>query len=404
MSTSTGIGTGRRSRLPHLVTSQVLAGVGVASGIAVGTLLAEQVSGSLSLAGLAQTASVLGAALLAVPLAAVAERRGRSLALAGGYAIAMAGAVAVLAAAAQGWFWLLLLGMTLFGAATATGLQARYAAIDGVDDPHRGRVLSTVVWSTTVGAVLGPNLAGLGGRVGREIGVPSLSGPFLFSLVGFALAAMVVVLLPNGRDPLGHNESTVSTRRALRAVGSVPAALAGITALAGAHAIMVAVMVMTPVHLGHTGATLQVVGLVISVHVAGMYALSPVMGLLTDRWGARRTIGLGVGVLAASLLTTATAPSQGHTQVGVGLTLLGLGWSACMVAGSALLSTSVPADVRTKVQGTGDLLMGLAAASAGMLSGPVLAAAGYGRLSLGALVLLVPVVALVLRARVAVAR
>lgn len=389
----------QRSRLPHLVVTQILGGIGVASGIAVGTLLAEQVSGSASLAGLAQTATVLGGALIAVPLATVAERLGRAPALGGGYLVAASGAVAVMVGADRGWFVLLLLGMTLFGAATAAGLQARYAAIDGVDGLHRGRVLSTVVWSTTIGAVLGPNLSGLGGRLAGTVGVPRLSGPFLFSLAAFAVAIVTVALLPRGRVPLAHRDSGVTTRHALRAVRSVPAALAGLTALAGAHAVMVAVMVMTPVYLGHGGATLQVVGLVISLHIAGMYALSPVMGVLTDRWGPRSTIGLGVVVLTVSLLTTAAARPHAHAQVAVGLVLLGLGWSACMVAGSSLLSGSVPDEVRTKVQGTGDLVMGLAAATAGVLSGPVLDLAGYSWLALGALALLMPIVVLVLRSR-----
>ena len=388
-----------RNRLPYLVTTQTLGGIGVASGVAVGTLLAEQVSGSTSLAGLAQTASVLGGALLAVPLAAAAERRGRAPALATGYLLAAVGSAVVLAGALRGWFWLLIAGMALFGAATAAGLQARYAAIDGVDGPHRGRVLSMVVWSTTVGAVLGPNLAGVGGRAGAALGVPDLAGPFLFGLAGFGVAAVVALLLPGGRRPTGHRESATSTRRALLAVRTSPPALAGMAALAGAHAIMVAVMVMTPVHIGRGGATLQVVGLVISLHVAGMYALSPVMGWLADRWGTRPTIGLGIAVLTVSLVTAASAGPHQHARIGLGLTLLGLGWSACMVAGSALLSAGVPDDVRTKVQGTGDLMMGLAAATAGVFSGPILQAAGYEWLALGSLLLVVPIVVLLLRGR-----
>ena len=199
-----------RSRLPVLVTCQILGGVGVATGIAVGGLLAEQISGSASMSGLAQSASVLGGALLAVPLATIAERRGRAPALSTGYLVAFAGAMLVLASAVLDRFSLLLCGMTLFGAATAPGLQARYAAIDGVDGAHRGRVLSTVVWATTIGAVLGPNLSGVGGRLGDSVGVPSLSGPFLFSLVAFAAAAVLLLALPGGRDPLGHKRSPVS--------------------------------------------------------------------------------------------------------------------------------------------------------------------------------------------------
>lgn len=383
-----------------LVTGQVLGGIGVASGIAVGGLLAERLSGSASLAGLAQTSSVLGGALLAVPLARLAELRGRSASLGLGYLIALGGGVGVIAAAVFDTFPVLLVAMALFGAGTAVGLQARYAAIDGVDVLHRGRTLSIVVWATTIGSVLAPNFSGVGGRVGTAVGIPALAGPFLFSIAAFAAAAAITTFLPGGRTPLGHKDSPLTMAHAWHSVRSHPGAVAGLTAMAGAHAAMVGVMVMTPVHLGHGGATLQVIGVVISVHIAGMYALSPVMGLLTDRWGPQRTILLGVGVLLASLLAAADSGDHEHRQVGLALTLLGLGWSACMVAGSALLSGSVPDDVRTRVQGLGDLVMGLTAAAAGALAGPVLDAAGYGTLALGAIGLLVPISLLTLRSRI----
>lgn len=385
-------------RLPYLVTAQALGGIGVASGIAVGGLLAEQVSGSASMAGLAQTSSVLVGAALAVPLAQAAERRGRAVSLSSGYLIALTGAAVVISAAVLGAFPLMLVGMGLFGAGTASGLQARYAAIDDVDVLHRGRVLSTVVWATTVGSVLAPNLSGVGGRLGVAAGLPALAGPFLFSLVAFALAATATWRLPGGRRPLGHRDSPVRTRTAMDAVRSHPGALAALVAMAGAHTAMVAVMVMTPVHLGHGGATLQIIGLVISVHIAGMYALSPVMGWCTDRWGPHRTILGGVIVLLSALQLTAVAGDHQRGQVGVGLTLLGLGWSACTVAGSSLLTSSVPTALRPRTQGVGDLAMGLSAATAGVIAGPVLDHLGYSALSLGAIGLLVPMTALVLRA------
>ena len=178
-----------------------------------------------------------------------------------------------------------------------------------------------------------------------------------------------------------------------------PRAAAGLAAVAGGQALMVAVMVMTPVHLGDHGATLRVVGLVLSLHIAGMYALSPVVGWASDRFGALPVIGTGVLVLGAAAVTGASAAPMAHTQVAVALTLLGLGWSCTMVAGSALLSASVPTEVRTQVQGAGDLVVGVTAACAGALAGPVLELAGYAWLNLAALVVLVPVVATALLAR-----
>lgn len=393
----------RRRAVPVLVGSQVLGGVGVASGIAVGGLLAEQVSGSTALSGLAQTATVLGAAGLAVPMARLAAARGRRPALAAGYGLGLLGAGLVLTAAVIGSFVLLVTGLLLFGGATASGLQARYAATDAATPETRGRSLSVVVWATTAGAVLGPNLSGLGGRVGTALGLPALAGPYVFSAVSFVGGAVVVglflrpdpLVVAGPGAPVVVRPSVVTT---LRAVLAVPAARLGLVAVATAHAVMVGVMVMTPVHLGRGGATLQVIGLVISVHIAGMYAASPLMGWLADRAGRVATIGLGVGLLAGALAVGALAPAEARGWVAVSMLLLGMGWSAALVAGSTLLSESVPADVRTPAQGTSDLVMGLAGASAGALAGPVLSAGGFVAVAGAAAVLLVPVVVLLVRA------
>ena len=390
---------GLRGRVGVLVASQVLGGVGVASGIAVGGLLAQQVSGSTSLSGLAQTMGVLGAALLAVPMAGLARRRGRGPALATGYACGLLGGVLAIAAAVTDQFWLLLVATTLFGGGTAAGLQARYAATDGAPAHVRGRLLSVVVWATTIGSVAGPNLSAAGGDLGRRFDIPELAGPYLFSCTAFAVSALVVLLLLRSpRDGVAGSSPVPATARpstleVLRSVARLPRAAAGLAAVAGGQALMVAVMVMTPVHLGDHGATLRVVGLVLSLHIAGMYALSPVVGWASDRFGALPVIGTGVLVLGAAAVTGASAGPMAHTQVAVALTLLGLGWSCTMVAGSALLSASVPTEVRTQVQGAGDLVVGVTAACAGALAGPVLELAGYAWLNLAALVVLVPVVA-----------
>src|SRR5680860_46861 len=155
-------------------------------------------------------------------------------------------------------------------------------------------------------------------------------------------------------------------------------------------------MAMTPVHMGHGGASLQVVGIVISAHIAGMYAASPVFGWLADRAGRVPSIAVGLALLVAACLVGAFGAAGDHIRIGVALTLLGLGWSCCLVAGSTLVSESVPETVRTSVQGSSDLVMGIAGASAGALAGPVLGLAGYPALTLGASVLLVPVVVLAL--------
>ncbi len=389
---------GRRA-VPVLSMMQVVGGVGVASGIAVNGLLAQQISGSAAWSGLAQTMAVIGAALLAVPLARLAQSRGRRPALALGYLVAVVGAALSVVAGVTSHFWLLLVAAALFGGGTASGLQSRYAAIDAAGPGHRGRSLALVMWAGTLGSVLGPNLSELGGRLGAGLGIPTLTGPFLFSVVAFTAAAVVsqVWLRP---DPLlaaraaaagvGERSSSGGLRTAAAVVRASPGARTGLASIATAHAVMVGVMVMTPVHLHGDGATLRVIGVVISVHIAGMYAASPLMGMLADRVGRPAGILVGQVLLAASLVVAATSPAHAAVQLGVALVLLGLGWSATVVAASTLISESVPAQVRTTVQGLSDLTMGLAAASAGALAGPVLQAWGYHTLAWSAGLLLIP--------------
>ncbi|WP_309229820.1 MFS transporter [Blastococcus sp. TML/M2B] len=296
----------QRRTVRVLSGSVALAGLGVTVGITAGGLLARDVAGTDSAAGLGQTAGVLGAAVLAVPLARISAVAGRRAGLAVGYLVSVVGALVTVAAAAASSLLLLVAGLFLFGAATACGLQARYAAADLATPEHRGRALSLVVWATTVGSVLGPNLAAPGARLGTALGLPALAGAFVVSGVVFAVVALVLAALLRP-DPLllarrlgggaGGAPPRTPTGTALRAVWSSPAGRLGLVAVVVAHAVMVGVMVMTPVHMGHAGgaedAVLRVVGLVISVHVAGMYLFSPPGG--RARRPHRRTRGRGAG-------------------------------------------------------------------------------------------------------------
>lgn len=386
----------QRRALPTLMGSQTLGGVGVASGIAVGAIVAADVSGSDALSGLATTTQVLGGALATVPVAAIMATRGRRVGLVTAYLIGAVGAVLAITATATGQFWLLLVGTTLFGASTTANSQARYAATDLAPAERRGRQLSWVVWATTIGSVLGPNLLGPGRRVADVFGLPQLAGAWVLSLVAFALAATLlqVFLRP---DPLllsrrlhasEAEERTVPVpaRRGnvvegLRAIRTTPAALWGTAALTVGHVVMVAVMVMTPLHMRHGQAEIELVGLVISLHILGMYGLSPVAGQLTDRLGAPRVVLLGVGLLVLACLLAGLSSAGYSPTLTVALVLLGLGWSCTMVAGSGTVAGAVPVSERAAVQGAADLVMGLSAAAAGALAGVVMDLAGYGALA-----------------------
>ena len=384
-----------------LTLSQVLGSVGFASGLAVGALLAEQVSGSETWAGLGGTFQVLGSAVIAIPVARIMGRSGRRPGLIFGYSLAVLGAVGLVVAGIVGNFPLLLVASVLYGGASTSNSQSRYAALDLADPAHRGRDLSIVVWATTVGAVVGPNLTGPGEAVAKLLHIPTLTGSYLFSLVGF-LATMTVLsiwLRPDplivARDRLGAAEQPHgSVRRGWSVITARRDALFGMLAVALGHATMVGLMVMTPLHMHAGHADLKLIGFVISVHIVGMYAFSPFTGQAVDRWGSRRVAIAGAGVQALSAILAASTPPGHSLQLTVSMFLLGVGWSGTFVAGSTLLTSAVPQPERPGVQGAADLTVGLAAAAAGALGGVIVDHFGFGTLALGALALPVAVIAL----------
>ncbi len=397
----------RRRISAVLVASQILGGLGVATGIALAVVLAQEVAGTESLAGLAPTATVTGTAVLSVPLAALMTARGRRPGLVLAYLIGALGAGIVVVGAAMNNFPLLLLGMAGFGAASSANLQARFAAADLAEPERRARAISNVVWATTIGAVLGPNIAAPAGRSVSGLGIPEAAGPFLWAAGVFLISALLVAVLLRP-DPLltaralAPVEEQAPAARSIRAgaaaVRRVAAGPAGPVTVAVSHTAMVSVMSMTPVDLGHHGASIDLIGLVISSHIAGMYAFSPVMGRLSDRLGRPAVIGIAVGLLACAALLAGTAGAS-HTQTAAGLFLLGLGWSAGLVSGSALLTDSVPQPARAAAQGLSDLTMNTAAGLGGAAAGLVVAQASYGWLNLVAACLLLPLGALALFTR-----
>jgi MFS family permease len=360
--------------------------------LSLGALLAAQLSGSNAWSGMAATMSTLGAALVAVPLARLAQSRGRRLSLATGALVAGSGAVLAITAVAVDAFPLLLLALMLLGAGSATNLQARFAATDLSSTRFRARDLSIVVWSTTIGAVLGPNLFGPGEIVGAALGLPPMTGAFAFSLIATVGAATVYSfgLRP---DPL----LTALASRAVDATASRPrgglaiiranrSARYAVAVVAFSHATMVALMSMAPVHLREHGATLTVVGLTISLHVAGMYGLSPVFGWLADRLGRIPVILTGQALLLSALILFWLS-GESRIAMTIGLILLGLGWSASVVSGSALIAEAVSVTDRAALQGFSDLSMNAAGAVGGASAGLVLSAVGYSGLGLGTMIL-----------------
>ncbi|GAA5149500.1 MFS transporter [Microbacterium pseudoresistens] len=411
MSATVALDPQRRVRVQRrtvltLAAGQVLGGIAFGSTVSLGALLAADLSGSDALSGLATAATTLGAAICAIPLARMAQALGRRRALTLGNLFALVGVGIVIFAAAIRSFPLLIVGILLIGAGNAGNLQARFAATDLAAPAHRGRDLSIVVWSTTVGGVTGPLMLGPGEALGQIIGMPPNTGSYLFSLIAQA-AAFVLYIVALRPDPLLSARGLVdtgATATALAVQDRPRVARYAILAVAGSHVVMVAVMAMTPVHLSHMAhamhgghATSQdvtaLVGTTIAIHVAGMYALSPVFGILADRWGRMRVILLGQALFAGAL-GFAFFANEDATGVMVALGLLGLGWSASTVAGAALLTEASAPRLRTKRQGLSDSLMSFAAAGAAVLAGGVLDLFAYAGLAVAAMVVVIGIVVL----------
>ncbi|XIE78105.1 MFS transporter [Streptomyces sp. SBR177] len=396
----------RRRIQAVLIASQILGGLGIAIGVALSAVLAKEVSGTEALSGLASTATVAGPALLAMPLASLMARHGRRAGLVLAYLVGALGAGVAVLGATVGSFPLLLAGLVGFGAGSSANLAARFAAADLAEPDRRARAISTVVWATTIGAVLGPNVAAPAGESVSGLGIPTAAGPFVWASGVFVLAAAMVAVLLRP-DPLltaralaGPEEATAADERSLkagmRAVRASSRARLALVTVAGSHTAMVSIMSMTPVALGHHGAGIRLIGLVISGHIAGMYAFSPLMGWLSDRFGRLTVIGLAVALITTAAALAGTA-GPSHGQVALGLFVLGLGWSAGLVSGSALLTDSVPQAARAAVQGLSDFIMNTSAGVGGLAAGLIVSQAGYGWLNLVGALLLVPMTVLAVR-------
>lgn len=388
----------QRRTVGVLAAGQVLGGIAFGATVSLGALLAADLSGQDALSGLATASVTLGASLCAIPLARLAARHGRRRALTLGNLFALIGIAVVITAAALRVFPLLLVGVILIGAGNAGNLQSRFAATDLAVSARRGRDLGTVVWATTVGGVLGPLMLTPGEAVGQAIGMPPLTGAYAFSIVA-QLGAFILYLVALRPDPLLTAQRLARSGEARREhiveVDRPLAARYAVFAVAGSHVVMASVMAMTPVHLAHLAPehVTLVVGTTIALHVFGMYGLSPVFGMLADRWGRIPTVLLGQAVLASSLVVAAVAPDD-QWAVLVALLLLGLGWSAATVAGAALLTEATVTSMRPRRQGLSDTVMTLSAAVGAVLAGVVLQWIGYGGLAMSALVIVVAVTVL----------
>jgi MFS family permease len=393
----------QRRSLRVLIMSQTLGGAGLAAGVTVGALLAEDMIGSTGFAGLPAALFTIGSAATAWLVGLLSDRGGRRVGLAAGYLGGAVGGSGVTLAAVLDNVPLLLVSLLVYGAGTATNLQARYAGGDLAPPERRGAAVSTVLVATTFGAVAGPNLVEPIGRFVEPFGIPALAGPFALSSIAYALASVVLTIWLRP-DPLltaralGRRQTDEATQEEARPVtADMTAVRLGGLAMVVAQLVMVALMTMTPVHMRDHGHHLGATGLVIGLHIAAMFLPSPLTGRLADRYGSTTIIGAGGLALLGAGVVAAIAPGDSFVAVAVALMLLGLGWNLGLLGGTTLIAKAVPLDGRARVQGRVDVAVALSGATGGLSSGVVVAATSYPGLALASAVFAVVTLGLALR-------
>jgi MFS family permease len=386
----------QRRTLAVLLLAQILSGLGLAAGITVGALLAEQMLGSSRFSGLPTVFFTIGSAAAAVGVGRVSQRFGRRAGLSAGYLTGALGSLSIVIAASQNNIVLLFASFLIYGAGVSTNLQARYAGADLAAPSRRGRAVSIVLVATAVGAIIGPNLVRVTGTVATNLGMPALVGPFLLAAAAYASAGIVLWLLLRP-DPLllarslaaaesaragDTQKPSVSNAAAASRRGLNWAVAGGAGIMILTQLIMVAIMTMTPIHIEHHGHSISVTGVVIAAHVAGMFLPSPFSGWLVDRFGYLPiALAAGLTLLAAGLIA-ASAPVDTVAILVLALVLLGLGWNLGLVSGTTLVTDAVPLATRARTQGVVDLGIALAGAGGGLSSGLIVTASSYATLTL----------------------
>jgi MFS family permease len=385
----------RRRTLRVLVAGVGLGSTGYIAAVTVATIVARDLAGTSAWAGVPGAAVVLGSATGSTILSALMIRRGRRIGLTVGYLVGAFGALLAAVAVVARSFPLLLLATVLMGFANSSNQLSRYTAADMFPSTRRASAIGTVVWGATIGAVVGPNLVTFAGDLARSIGLPALSGAYLLPLlfVGAAALLSLALLRPDpyqladesSQRPDGDRPTSAPLGELLRR----PTVLAAVVALVVGQMVMVLIMTMTPLHMTEHGHGLSAVGLVISAHTFGMFALSPISGRLTDRLGSLPVIVLGLGTLAVSAILSAFAPADGGALLFVALFLLGYGWNLGFIAGSSLLASGLALHERTRLEGVTDTLIWSSAAAASLTSGLVMAVASFAALGMLSLALVI---------------
>jgi MFS family permease len=366
-----------------LFANQSLASAGFIAAATINSIIGSKLGGSPSYAGVPSAVYLLGGAFAASAWGYLMERIGRRTGIVLGLLIGVIGNALVLYAISASSFLLFLFGMVLMGITNAAVILGRFAAAEVNPPEKRGAAISNVVLGGTFGAVVGPLLVGPMGNFAATLGMDELAGAYLATLALFAVSSAVVFLglRPDPRD-LGREVSAqypdLTLNGEVRPILEIfrqPAALVAVTAMVLGQVVMVAIMVITSLHMRGHQHNLRDISAVVSSHTFGMYAFSVLSGRLSDKWGRGPVILVGAFTL---LLACVTAPlSPDVLPLAVALFLLGLGWNFCFVGGSTLLADQLSPLERSRTQGANDLLVGLASATGSLGSGVIFAASNY---------------------------
>lgn len=388
----------RRTGIAMLALATMVASIGLAAGGTAGSLLAEKMIGTDAAAGLPIGVAVAGSAVAALLISRQTGRIGWGRSLLLGYVLGILGGMLVIVAAIAGSFGILLVGSTLLGAANTAVFLTRYAAAEIAGGALRGRALGVIFFATAIGAVASPSLLGPGGALAHAMGLPPLSGLYVIAVVSFTAAALLfaamshpaVPYIGSGAALLGPSSRALVTPHEIASgLQSTPSRVA-LVVLAATNLIMVGIMAIVPVHLTAMSHDLQLTGMVVSMHVAGMFAPAPLTGWLADRIGPVPVALAGISLLLVAGAVGMLIGQHDTFSMGLMLILLGAGWNGGVVGGSVLLAASVPGAIRPHVEGIGEVAMGIAAAVGAPIAGVIGAIGGIPVLSMaGASVALV---------------
>ena len=405
LTTTSSRGAVRAKLLTTLFVAQVCGSTGHSIGLAVGSIMAASITGTNTWSGVPVAVGALGTALASWPLARLMERSGRRPGLALGYLLAVAGAGLGLLGVAVRHFPLMLAGMALFGVASTSNLLARYAAADVSRPGQRGRAMGLIVWGSTLGSIIGPNLTAPAIALGAHWGVPATASPFRVSVAGYGVASLLTLLFLRP-DPLalarldaaadaGEAVGPARPLAEILADGRVQIALA---TLSISQVVMISTTSTSPLYLHDQGHSVGVIGVAVALHLAGMYVASPLSGWLADRFGRMPVIAAGAGLLIAAVVLAGLLPGRAGAPVIFALFLNGVGWNLAFVSGSALLTDALSPTERASVQGLADLFMGLMGAIGSAAGGMILGLWGFAILNaVGALLVMGPLAFALLR-------